>query len=536
MEPVLELKNISKRFPGVQALEDVSFAVYPGEIHALLGENGAGKSTLIKIASGVHQADEGEILVDQRPVRFHSPNDAQAHGIGAIYQELLLYPELTVAENIFMGHSPRNNFGAISWSAMREQALELLASLNITDLDVTCKVGTLSVGNRQRVEIAKALSLDARVLIMDEPTAALTESDVERLFSIMIHLKERGVGIIYISHRLQEVFEMGDRVTVLRDGKYIDTKRISETTEDELISMMVGRTIENLFPKLDAKIGEVVLEVRNLTHKSLVHDISFQLRAGEIVGLAGLIGAGRSELAHVLFGFTPLSGQMRWWEVLKQRFGLGYFRNLTSHSSQRTDTGEIWISGKRIRIGNPRQAMRHGIAYLPEDRGTQGLIREMNLRENTSLTVLPSLSRGTFINRQKEMALAQHTIVQLSIRAYSPQQIVGKLSGGNQQKVVVGKWLATKPKVLIVDEPTRGIDVGAKAEIHRLLSELAQQGMAILMISSELPEIMGMSDRVLVMREGRIVAELSRDDATQKDIGIAMMGHINYLESQMESA
>ena len=536
MEPVLELKGISKRFPGVQALEDVSFDVHAGEIHALLGENGAGKSTLIKIASGVYQPDAGEILVDLQRVRFYSPNDAQAHGIGAIYQELLLYPELTVAENIFMGHAPRSKFGTIRWSAMRDQALELLASLNIHDLDVTRIVGTLTVGNRQRVEIAKALSLNARVLIMDEPTAALTEADVEQLFSIMKRLKERDVGIIYISHRLNEVFEMGDRVTVLRDGKYIDTKFVSETTEDELISMMVGRTIDNLFPKLDTEIGEVVMDVRNLTNKPLANDISFQLRAGEIVGLAGLIGAGRSELAHILFGFTPLSGQVRWWEALKQRLGIRNLRILVSRRSQRADAGEIWMNDKRIRIGNPRQAMQHGIAYLPEDRGTQGLIREMNLRENTSLTVLQSLSRATFIHRQKETALARRTIDQLSIRAYGPQQIVGKLSGGNQQKVVVGKWLATKPKILIVDEPTRGIDVGAKAEIHRLMSELAQQGMAILMISSELPEILGMSDRVLVMREGRIVAEFTREEATQENIGVAMMGQIDNMESQLERA
>lgn len=497
MESILELKHIRKQFPGVLALDQVQFDIRPGEIHALMGENGAGKSTLIKIASGVYQPDEGEVRVDGKPIKLGNPRDAQSHGIATIYQELLLYPELTVAENIFMGHAPRRRGGVLDWPEMRRRALEILASLNIHDMDVNRKVNTLTVGNRQRVEIAKALSMNARVLIMDEPTAAITEADVDRLFEIISLLKERGVGIIYISHRLNEVFEIGDRVTVLRDGKYIDTKLVAETTEDELIRMMVGRTIENLFPKLEAEIGKTVLEVKNLNRKPLTRDISFKLHAGEIVGLAGLIGAGRSELAHVIFGYTP------------------------------ADSGTIEIDGTPVKINTPRHAMRHGIAYLPEDRGTQGLVREMNLRENVSMTVLTELSQASFINFREETNLARRMIEQLGIRAYSPAQIVGKLSGGNQQKVVVGKWLASNPKVLIVDEPTRGIDVGSKAEIHRLLSELAQQGMAILMISSELPEVLGMSDRILVMRDGAIVAEFSRDEATQENIGAAMMSDLN---------
>ena len=496
MQPLLELRHISKTFPGVRALDDVQFEVMPGEVHALLGENGAGKSTLIKIASGVYQPDDGQVLIEGNPVRFSSPRDAQSNGIATIYQELLLYPELSVAENIFMGHALRTRFGTMDWGAMSKRALELLASLNIHDMDVNRKVGSLTVGNRQRVEIAKALSMNARVLIMDEPTAAITESDVEQLFAIIALLKERGVGIVYISHRLNEVFEIGDRVTVLRDGRYIDTKPVSETNEDQLINLMVGRTIDNLFPKLDTSIGKTVLEVRNLNRKPLTHDISFQLREGEIVGMAGLVGAGRSELAQVIFGITP------------------------------AQSGTILIDGRAVKIKNPSQAMRHRIAYLPEDRGTQGLIRPMDVCENTSLTVLGRLSRASFINRRKETKLAVDTIQKLNIRAYGPYQIVGKLSGGNQQKVVVGKWLATMPRVLIVDEPTRGIDVGAKAEIHRLMSELAQQGLAILMISSELPEILGMSDRILVMREGHMVAEYSRKDATQENIGMAMMGNV----------
>jgi rhamnose transport system ATP-binding protein len=497
MEPILELNHIDKQFPGVKALDDVQFDIRPGEIHALVGENGAGKSTLIKIASGVYQPDKGEIRLNGDPIKFNDPREAQHSGIATIYQELLLYPELSVAENIFMGHAPRTRFGAIDWGTMRRAALDLLASLDIHDMDVTRKVGALTVGNRQRVEIAKALSMNARVLIMDEPTAAITEADVDRLFNIIALLKDRGVAILYISHRLHEIFVIGDRVTVLRDGKYIDTKLVADTTEDELIHMMVGRTIDNLFPKMDAEIGQTVLEVHHLNRKPLTKDVSFELRAGEIVGLAGLIGAGRSELAHVIFGYTP------------------------------AESGSILINGREVKIKHPGQAMQHGIAYLPEDRGTQGLVREMTLRENTSLTVLRELSNATFINRQEELSLARRMIQQLSIRAYSPNQIVAKLSGGNQQKVVVGKWLATKPHVLIMDEPTRGIDVGSKAEIHRLMSQLAQDGLAILMISSELPEVLGMSDRILVMREGRIVAEYSREDATQDNVGTAMMSEAN---------
>ncbi len=496
MEPILQLTNISKRFPGVQALDGVHFDICPGEVHALVGENGAGKSTMIKIISGVHRPDSGEIRIDGQPVEFNNPREATERGIATIYQELSLYPELTVAENIFMGHAPSSQVGPfrkINWGEMFDRAQEILASLNIHDMDVRRKVGSLSVGNRQRVEIAKALSINARILIMDEPTASLTEADVERLFEIVRLLRERGVGIIYISHRLQEVFELGDRVTVLRDGQYIDTKPVSETTEDELISMMVGRTIDNLFPKLPSEVREPVLEVRDLRRRPSVRGVSMQVRAGEIVGLAGLVGSGRSELAQTIFGITP------------------------------AQSGEIFVNGQKVEIKTPAQAVKLGIAYVPEDRGTQGLIKEMTIRENVSMAVLPELARGGFIDFAREKTLAQEAIQQLNIRATSVQQIVAKLSGGNQQKVVVSKWLASKPRLLIMDEPTRGIDVGAKAEIHRLMSELAVQGIAILMISSELPEILGMSDRILVMREGRLVAEFSRDEATQENIAAAMM-------------
>ena len=492
--PILELKNVSKAFPGVRALDDVRFDVMPGEVHALLGENGAGKSTLIKIVSGVYQPNAGTLSVHGDEVAFKSPLDAQASGIATIYQELLLFPELTVAENIFMGHQPRTRFGTIDWEVMRARAREILASLDIHDLDVSKLVGVLSIGNRQRVEIAKALSRDARLLIMDEPTAALTEADVERLFGIVRRLRERGVGVVYISHRLEEVFELADRVTVLRDGKYVATKPVAETDKDDLITMMVGRTIEALFPKADVKAGEIVLEAKDLSRRPLTNEINFHVRAGEIVGLAGLVGSGRSELAQVIFGVTP------------------------------AESGEIRLNGKPVTISNPRQATGLGIAYVPEDRGHQGLIRPMVLRENASLAILERLASGPFVDRAAEGELAEQSIRRFGIRASSTEQVVNKLSGGNQQKVVLSKWLASEPLMLLMDEPTRGVDVGAKAEIHRLMGELVEQGLAILMISSELPEIMGMSDRIMVMREGRIVAEFDREEATQELVASAMMG------------
>ena len=497
-EALLELRGIDKHFPGVRALKDAQFDVRRGEVHALIGENGAGKSTLIKIVAGVYQPDSGEIWLDGGQVQFGNPREAHLAGIATIYQELGLYPELSVAENIFMGHAPttkRLGFETIDWEAMERGAEALLADLNIENLDVGAKVGALNVGNRQRVEIAKALSLDAQILIMDEPTAALAESDVEQLFSIVRLLRERGVSIIYISHRLNEVFELADRVTVLRDGEYIGTQDVAETSEAELISMMVGRRIENLFPKQAAAIGDVVLEVRNLNRPPLTRDISFSVRAGEIVGLAGLVGSGRSETAQVVFGVLP------------------------------AESGEILLNGEAVKITRPSEAVDYGIGYVPEDRGHQGLIREMTIRENTSMAVLESVSNRSFISRAKERVLANGAIRQLSIRATGPDQITNKLSGGNQQKVVVSKWLASNPKLLIMDEPTRGIDVGAKAEIHRLMSRLAaEDGLAILMISSELPEILAMSDRILVMREGRLVGKFSREEATQEMIAHAMMG------------
>jgi len=504
--PLIELREITKQFPGVRALDRVSFAVREGEVHALLGENGAGKSTLIKILTGAYQPDSGAILWRGQPVHFADTRQSQALGIVAIYQELSLYPDLTVAENIFMGHQPRTRAGLVNWRVMAERARAILHELDADDLDIAWPVRGLSVGNQQRIEIAKALSQNARVLIMDEPTAALTQHDVERLFEIVRRLRERGVAIVYISHRLEEVFRLADRVTVLRDGQVVgDTLEVSKTNQGELIRMMVGRTLDTFFPKGAAKIGDTVLEVRGLTYRRAVRDVSFSLRQGEIVGLAGLIGAGRSELAHVIFGITP------------------------------ADSGQIIVNGRPVTIRTPRDAMALGIAYVPEDRKNQGLLTAMNVRENITLAVLRELLRGVFVDSRAEERTARDFVSALHIRASSLEQRVKELSGGNQQKVVVAKWLACKPRVLILDEPTRGIDVGAKAEIHRLMSELAQQGIAILMISSELPEILGMSDRILVIRQGRLVAEFDRAGATQEKVIAAAMGAEEIVQAALEA-
>ena len=492
MTAVVSLHDISKSFSGVKVLRDVNFDVRSGEVHALLGENGAGKSTLIKVIAGVHQPDTGTLTVGGETVRFTSPRHARRHGIATVYQELLLFPELTVAENIFLGNAPRQKWGGLDWSAMRLRARQLLDSLDSHDLDVDAKVGTLSVANRQRVEIAKALSQDARLLIMDEPTAALVEADVRRLMSVVKKLRERGVAIIYVSHRMPEIFELADRVTVLRDGSYIGTRDISEVTEASLVAMMVGRSIEQLFPKVEATLGEVALELRDVSFGRKVQNISLSLRAGEILGLAGLIGSGRTELALTVFGITPAS------------------------------TGEILVDGRKVVIDGPRKARDLGIAYVPEDRGSQGLVRPMTIRENVSMAVLDKMSNGFAIRFGDEIRRSVEAIKRLGIRTRGPEQIVGQLSGGNQQKVVLAKWLEANPRILIMDEPTRGIDVGAKAEIYTLMGRLVQQGVAILMISSELPEVLGMSDRVLVINSGRIVAEFDRSQATPDAVGAAM--------------
>ncbi|MGN6535835.1 MAG: sugar ABC transporter ATP-binding protein [Mesorhizobium sp.] len=493
--PFVTLSGVSKAFAGVKVLKDVSFDVRAGEVHALLGENGAGKSTLIKILSGLYTPDGGTITVDGQQMKLTSPRDATAAGIATVYQELLLFPELSVAENIFLGHYPRTSSGVIDWNAVRGRARDLLDQLDTRELDVDTKVLTLSVAQRQRVEIAKALSRDAKILIMDEPTASLVEADVQRLMGIVRQLRERGVGIVYVSHRLPEIFALADRVTVLRDGAHVATKDIGEVDERQLVSLMVGRPIDSLFPKVEAAIGDTVLQVDGLNRGRQVRDISFSLRKGEILGIAGLVGSGRTELALTLFGMTPAT------------------------------SGTVVLDGKPVAIRSPRQARDLGIAYVPEDRGLQGLVKPMAIRKNISMATIDRLSSGIFIRAAQEARRATEAVKRLGVRCRSIGQPVGELSGGNQQKVVIAKWLETSPKVLILDEPTRGVDVGAKAEIHTIMGELVRQGVAILMISSELPEVLGMSDRVLVMAGGRIMEELSREEATPERVGAAMTAH-----------
>jgi rhamnose transport system ATP-binding protein len=491
-EPAIALSHITKSFSGLKVVKDVSFDVRPGEVHALLGENGAGKSTLIKVMAGLYQPDEGEIFVGGSPTKFATPREAHLAGIATVHQELLLFPELTVAENIFLGQAPKTGMGMLDWPAMRSSARRLLDSLDSHELDIDQKVGSLSVANRQRVEIARALSQDARVLIMDEPTAALAEADVLRLMDIVRRLKERGVAIVYVSHRMPEIFALADRVTVLRDGAHVGTRDIAEVDEATLVRMMVGRVIDRLYPKKQGESGGIILVLRDITYRSAVRGISLELKSGEILGLAGLVGSGRTELALTIFGITPAT------------------------------SGTILLDGKPVKIDSPETARDLGIAYIPEDRGIQGLIRTQTIADNVALANLKRLLRGLFVDIGKVLKVARHAIERFGIKARGPHQIVRELSGGNQQKVVLGKWLSTDPRILIMDEPTRGIDVGAKAEIHQLMRKLAADGMAILMISSELPEVLGMSDRVLVVNGGRIVAAFGEGEATPEAVGVAM--------------
>ncbi|MFM9107396.1 MAG: sugar ABC transporter ATP-binding protein [Chloroflexota bacterium] len=495
--PLLRMEGISKSFPGVKALEDVSLEVFPGECLALVGENGAGKSTLMKILSGVYAPDAGSIQLGGDEVSLHSPRQAQDLGISIIYQEFNLMPNLTVAENIFVGREPARA-GFVRGADMTRQASALLRQLGVA-LQPHETVRDLSVAEQQMVEIAKALSFNARIVIMDEPTSALTDREVEALIRIVRGLKERGMGVIFITHRLDEVAEVADRVTVLRDGRNAGTLPIAEAPAEKIVQMMVGRDLGDLFQKDAAVYAEnapFALEVRGLSRAASrydpsainLRDISFGVRAGEIVGLAGLVGSGRTEVARAIFGADGF------------------------------DAGEVVIGGESAAIRSPKDAIARGVGLVPEDRKAQALVLGLAVRENISLASLSSLVRFGFVRLAEERERAQEFVKALRIRTPGLEQKVVNLSGGNQQKVVIAKWLSLKPRVLIVDEPTRGIDIGAKAEVHNLLNELARQGVAILMISSELPEILGMSDRVLVMREGRIAGELPRAEATQERI------------------
>jgi ribose transport system ATP-binding protein len=486
--PLLEMRHISKQYPGVKALDDVSFSLEHGEVHALLGENGAGKSTLIKILSGVTMADQGEIYIEGRSVVIDSPQKAMDLGISTIYQEFNLVPYLSAAENIFLGREPQGAVpGFVDFKTLYREAQQLMNRIRAR-FDVRTPVNQLSVAQQQMVEIAKALGRKTKILVMDEPTATLTEHEIDALFDLIRQLRSEGISVIYVSHRLEEIFEICDRATVLRDGRYVATKKVAELTREEIIRLMVGRELKEAIPKVAVPIGPSVLRVSHLNRKGVLHDISFEVHRGEIVGLAGLVGAGRTETARAIFGADPI------------------------------DSGTIEIDGKPVRIRSPRDAIRAGIGLVTEDRKQQGLVLGMAVRSNNTLSNLQALSAAGFIRLAKERSVAEKYSQELSIKTPTIEQAVKNLSGGNQQKVVLAKWLFAGAKVLILDEPTRGIDVRAKSEIYELMNELASQGVGILMISSELPEILGMSDRILVMHEGRIVGELSREEATQEKI------------------
>jgi rhamnose transport system ATP-binding protein len=493
-EVALELRDVAKSFGSVAALRSGSIAVRPRSIHALVGENGAGKSTLVKIVAGVHRRDSGVFRLHGKDVDFGSTAESKAAGVAVIYQEPTLFPDLSVTENIFMGRQPLAAGRRIDRAAMVREATGLFERLGV-HIDPRRPARGLSIADQQLIEIAKAISLDASVLIMDEPTAALSGVEVERLFAVARSLRDEGRALVFISHRFDEVFDLCDTVTVMRDGEYVSTDAIAETSVEQIVSRMVGREVAELFPKIPAEIGDVVLDVQGLSSVGVFHDVSFQVRAGEIVGLAGLVGAGRSEIARAVFGVD------------------GY------------DAGRVTLAGRSLPKHRARAAIRAGMAFVPEDRRKQGLIVEGSVARNVGAVIRRGLTHAGLLTSSDENRAAGPWAARLEVKTSALDMAAATMSGGNQQKVVLAKWLATNPKLLIIDEPTRGIDVGTKAEVHRLLSDLAGQGMAILMISSELPEVLGMADRVLVVCEGRITAELSRDEATPEAVMHAATAH-----------
>ena len=491
--PFVALDEASRLYGPVRALQDASLALRGGEVRALMGENGAGKSTLVKLLTGVERPTGGRVLVDGEPVVLHSTADARAAGVAVILQEPTLFPDLSVAENVVMGRHPRRSFGRVDRGAIRKTVKDLLERLGVV-LDPDRPVQGLSIADQQIVEIAKAMSFDARVLIMDEPTAALSGNEVERLFRVVRALQERGAAVLFISHRLEEVYAICDTVTVMRDGQIVHEGQLADLPEDELVRKMVGRDISQLFPKTDAVAGEVVLEVENLTRDGVFDDVSLSVRAGEIVALAGLVGAGRSEVAQAIFGVD------------------------------RATSGRITMLGNHLPLAKPTAAVAAGIAFVPEDRRQQGLVMTMSIERNATLARLREMRVKGLLSLKRERAQTEHWAERLQLKYGRLTDPVGTLSGGNQQKVVLAKWLGTEPRLLIIDEPTRGIDVGTKSEVHRLIGELAAQGLAVLMVSSELPEVLGMADRILVMFEGRITAELSRAEADEERIVRAATG------------
>lgn len=483
MSDLLSMRGITKSFGGVHALKGVDFDLGPGEVHAIVGENGAGKSTLIKVLSGAHSPDAGTIHIGGQTVHIGNPRRAQILGVATIYQETSLYPDLTVLENIFMAQQPRSRLGLIDWQAMRTEAVRLFTRLGI-DIPLSARLGDLGKARAQLVEIAKALVRDSRILIMDEPTAALTPSDVERLFRIIQGLAKNGVGVIYISHRIEEIFSVADRVTVLRDGETVGSGPLASVDSEWVISRMVGRPLGQLYHRTTRQPGRVLLDVRGLTRYGAFDDVSFVVREGEIVGLSGLVGSGRSEVAQAIFGVDVY------------------------------DRGTVTFLGEPLR-GNPSITVRRGLALLPEDRGRQGLIQQLAVGENLALSMLSRMQRFGLVDDSRVSELARRYIQAVQIRPPRPDIVANNLSGGNQQKIVLGKWLATQPAVMILDEPTQGVDVGTKAEVHRMMDDLVQKGLGIILISSDLPEVLGMADRILVMHRGHLAGELPRGSSAE---------------------
>ncbi|MNH83614.1 Ribose import ATP-binding protein RbsA [compost metagenome] len=499
-EIVLSMDGINKSFSGVQVLRDIHLDLYKGEVHALMGENGAGKSTLMKIMAGIYRPDSGKIVYQGQETVWHNPLEARGKGISVIHQEISLSPNLTIGENILMGTKfPKNRLGLIQWDVIHKQAKTILESIG-SSLNPRTKVSELSVAQQQIVEIARALSFNSEVLIMDEPTASLTDKEIEKLFVIIEDLRQRGVAIVYISHRMDEIFRISDRCTVLRDGQWISSHPISQTNPELLVKQMVGRELSDLFlktftpPSLSEK--EPVLELINVSDKDLVDKVSLKIYPGEIVGLAGLVGAGRTELFRTIFGISKMT------------------------------TGEIRLDGQRVTIKSPIEAMKHGIAHVPESRKEQGLFPNLSVKENIIMNQMHTYRKAGVLQYERMNPEIDKYIKDLGVRTASPEQNVMGLSGGNQQKVVIARWLSIGPKVLLLDEPTRGVDVGAKTEIHKIICELAEKGLAVLMVSSELPEILAVSDRILVMHEGKLKAELSREEATQEKIMYYATGEI----------
>lgn len=496
MKKLLELRNISKYFPGVKALEGIDLDIYPGEIHGIIGENGAGKSTLIKILTGAHNNDEGKIFIEGEEVKIHGPRDAMNYGITAIYQELNTIPHLTVAENVYLGRELKTSEkrGFLKIKEMREKSKALLNDLG-QDIDTSLIVSKLGIGKQQMVEIAKALSINTKILIMDEPTASLTDREVKELLRTVKELKAKGISVIYISHRLEEVMEICDTITVMRDGKKIETRHRSEVDSiDTLIKLMVGRSLEQQYPKIKVQIGEEALRVENLTKEGVFKNINFNVHKGEIVAVAGLVGAGRTEVMRTIFGVDSY------------------------------DYGDIYISGNKVNIKCPRDAMNLGIAFLTEDRKGQGLILDQDINYNVNISSLDKMKKRVLLNITNMKDRAINNIKQLNIKPQKQDFIVGQLSGGNQQKVVIGKWLNTNASIFIIDEPTRGIDVGSKVEVYNVLNELIKKGSAVIMVSSELPEVLGISDRIFVMHEGEMKAEINIEEASQENIMHAATG------------